>query len=267
MFVYLFIQDVQPAIFTNGNGADMEPNIYFNPVSKKRVSEVVYEQIFEKISNKELKQGDRLPSERELAAQFNCGRPSVREALRMLQQDDLIEIDVGANGGAIIKHSIMESAIYPVLRLVGTGDISISDMIQYRRYNDTACLMMAIDNATDNDIKKMQQIMFDYEKHLNNQTKIHKIDKSFHNALAEASHNNMCLLVSKIITSLSTDLFYNIAEQKDADEVNMHNKLAFENHSRMLQCIIDKDKDSVEEIAIGAAELLRKVIYHFNTID
>ena len=145
----------------------MEPNIYFNPVSKKRVSEVVYEQIFEKISNKELKQGDRLPSERELAAQFNCGRPSVREALRMLQQDDLIEIDVGANGGAIIKHSIMESAIYPVLRLVGTGDISISDMIAYRKFNDTACLQMAIDNATEQDVKTLQQIMFDYEKHLN----------------------------------------------------------------------------------------------------
>ena len=245
----------------------MEPNIYFNPVSKKRVSEVVYEQIFEKISNKELKQGDRLPSERELAAQFNCGRPSVREALRMLQQDDLIEIDVGANGGAIIKHSIMESAIYPVLRLVGTGDISISDMIAYRKFNDTACLQMAIDNATEQDVKTLQQIMFDYEKHLNNPNKIHKIDKSFHNALAAASHNNMCLLVSKIITSLSTDLYYNIAEQKDPDDVNNHNRQAFENHSRMVECIANKDKGAAEEIATEAAELLREVIYHFNTID
>ena len=243
----------------------MESNVYFTPVSKKRVSEVIYEQIFEKISSKELKPGDRLPSERELAKQFNCGRPSVREALRMLQQDDLIEIDVGVNGGAIIKHSIMESAIYPVLRLVGTGDISISDMIDYRKYNDTACMHLAIKQATSSDIKKMEQILSDYEKHLDNPDKIHTIDKSFHDAMAKSSHNNMCLLVSKIITSLSTDHFYNIIDQKDVAEVNVHNRKAYENHARMLQVIVNKDTELVDEVATEASDILRTVITKFNT--
>ena len=243
----------------------MESNIYFNPVAKKRVSEVIYEQIFEKISTKELKPGDRLPSERELASQFGCGRPSVREALRMLQQDDLIDIDVGANGGATIKHSILESAVHPIQRLVGVGAISLHDLIVYRKYNDKACMELAIQNATADDVKKLQQIIFDYEKNLSNPAKVHKIDKSFHEVFAKASHNNVCLLVAKIITSFSTDLFYNLTEQQDPEEVNLVNKRAFENHKKIVEAIRDKNYAVIDELATEAAQQFGDSISHFDS--
>ncbi len=245
----------------------METNIYFNPVSKKRVSEVIYEQIFEKISSKELRPGDRLPSERDLAAQFGCGRPSVREALRMLQQDDLIVIDVGANGGATIKHSIMESAIHPIQRLVGVGAISLADLITYRKYNDKACMELAMKNATTDDIKKLQQILFDYEKYLSNPDKVHQIDKSFHDTLAKASHNNMCLLVAKIITSFSTELFYNLSDQKDINIVNAVNKEAYENHFKIFEAIKAKDYDAIDRLTTESAENFGSAISQFNDID
>lgn len=47
--------------------------------------------------------GDRLPPERELAEMFQRSRPVVREALRMLQQEGLIETAVGSSGGAVIR--------------------------------------------------------------------------------------------------------------------------------------------------------------------
>ena len=68
-----------------------------------RASEVIYDQIYLKIASGDLRPGDTLPSERELAEQFHRSRPSVREALRMLQQDGLLKISFGSAGGAVVQ--------------------------------------------------------------------------------------------------------------------------------------------------------------------
>lgn len=75
----------------------------FTPAKTQRASEAIYNQIYPKIVSGELKPGDRLPPERELAEMFQRSRPVVREALRMLQQDGLLETSVGSAGGAVIR--------------------------------------------------------------------------------------------------------------------------------------------------------------------
>ena len=67
----------------------------FTPAKTQRASEAIYNQIYPKIISGELRPGDRLPPERELAEMFQRSRPVVREALRMLQQEGLIETAVG----------------------------------------------------------------------------------------------------------------------------------------------------------------------------
>ena len=57
----------------------------FTPAKTQRASEAIYNQIYPKIISGELRTGDRLPPERELAEMFQRSRPVVREALRMLQ--------------------------------------------------------------------------------------------------------------------------------------------------------------------------------------
>ena len=75
----------------------------FTPAKTQRASEAIYNQIYPKIISGELRPGDRLPPERELAEMFQRSRPVVREALRMLQQEGLIETAVGSSGGAVIR--------------------------------------------------------------------------------------------------------------------------------------------------------------------
>ena len=64
----------------------------FTPAKTQRASEAIYNQIYPKIISGELRPGDRLPPERELAEMFQRSRAVVREALRMLQQEGLIGI-------------------------------------------------------------------------------------------------------------------------------------------------------------------------------
>src|SRR5437868_15156919 len=74
----------------------------FAPVSVARASSSIADQIRQAIVTGQLKEGERLPPERELAEQFGVSRVTVRDALRALEAMGLIEVRVGARGGAFI---------------------------------------------------------------------------------------------------------------------------------------------------------------------
>ena len=96
----------------------------FTPAKTQRASEAIYNQIYPKIISGELRPGDRLPPERELAEMFQRSRPVVREALRMLQQEGLIETAVGSSGGAVIRGVSLKSVEEPLKNLVAMGAIN-----------------------------------------------------------------------------------------------------------------------------------------------
>ena len=62
----------------------------FHPIKTVRASEAIYEQIKDRIISGELKPGDRLPSERNMMELFQRSRPTIREALRMLERSGYI---------------------------------------------------------------------------------------------------------------------------------------------------------------------------------
>jgi len=68
---------------------------FLKPVRRIKVSDDIYHQIVFYISKADLKPGDRLPSERELAELFSSGRSAVREALRYLEALQIIEMHQG----------------------------------------------------------------------------------------------------------------------------------------------------------------------------
>ncbi|MFR3922117.1 MAG: FadR/GntR family transcriptional regulator [Dysosmobacter welbionis] len=111
----------------------------FTPAKTQRASEAIYNQIYPKIISGELRPGDRLPPERELAEMFQRSRPVVREALRMLQQEGLIETAVGSSGGAVIQGVSLKSVEEPLKNLVAMGAINLDELLEYRHINDRSC--------------------------------------------------------------------------------------------------------------------------------
>jgi DNA-binding transcriptional regulator YhcF (GntR family) len=65
------------------------------PLARKKLSEMVEEELEQMIRRREFAEGDALPSERELMEFFNVGRPSVREALAALKRKGLVQINNG----------------------------------------------------------------------------------------------------------------------------------------------------------------------------
>jgi DNA-binding transcriptional regulator YhcF (GntR family) len=78
----------------------------------------VVEQVRAAIIDGSILAGERLPSERELAEQFGVSRATLREALRALEALGLIEIRVGANGGAFATDGALERSVESLRHVV-----------------------------------------------------------------------------------------------------------------------------------------------------
>lgn len=79
----------------------------FTPIESKRLVDVVEAKLEERILDATFADGDKLPSEEQLAAQFGVGRRSIREALKVLEAKGLVEVQMGI--GAIVKRNDLDS--------------------------------------------------------------------------------------------------------------------------------------------------------------
>src|SRR6266498_379766 len=92
----------------------------FTPVRPARVSHDIVHQIKTQIFTGHLPAGNRLPSENELGDQFGVSRTTVRDALRVLESQGLIDIKVGAGGGAFVaapRHETVSESLSNMLKL------------------------------------------------------------------------------------------------------------------------------------------------------
>src|SRR5437773_2816492 len=140
----------------------------YTPIQSVRVFEQVAEQIEKRILDGELRNGDRLPPERDLAEQFHVSRTAVREAMKILAQKGLIEMRPG-RGTIVIDgaHEAMQHSIGLVMKLK-LGEVGGSDnLVEVREILETEIAALAAARATDRDIAAMRECVKVMEDHLN----------------------------------------------------------------------------------------------------
>lgn len=116
----------------------------------------IVDQIRERLKSEELKPGDRLPSERHLAEQFDVSRNTVREALRMLEIAGLIEIRKGATGGAFIASNGPGKVATGLSGMLSLMAFNISDLTEVRLWLGTLITRLACERATGEDLERLQ---------------------------------------------------------------------------------------------------------------
>jgi GntR family transcriptional repressor for pyruvate dehydrogenase complex len=88
----------------------------FFPIKTRKISDEVYKQIVSLISNGQLKPGDKIPSEREMASELGISRQSIREALNRAEVMGLIEVRQGE--GSFILSSVREPLKPPLTVII-----------------------------------------------------------------------------------------------------------------------------------------------------
>jgi len=179
----------------------------FEPVERSRAFERVVEQIEQAIFSGELKPGDHLPSERVLVEQFQVGRSSVREALRILESIGLLRTQPGSPLGPQVSASTV-SGLHRMLRgFVRVQNVSLADLVQYRMISGSAANFLAAHLRTDAHLEQMSTAITEMEATESEATQqFAEADLHFHQAIADASGNSLLNVVGQVINDVIVDL-------------------------------------------------------------
>ena len=182
----------------------------FQKIEPERIAGTIQRQIETLILRGILRPGERLPSERDLAAQLNVSRPSLREALAELETQGLIETRPGA--GAYVAEVLGSAFAPPLVRLFSTHNEALFDYLAFRRDLEALTAERAAHYASDTDLKVIGTIFSKMEAaHEKRSPKEEAaLDADFHMAIVEASHNVVMLhMMRSMFELLREGVFYN----------------------------------------------------------
>ena len=167
------------------------------PIKSTRIYEEIIRQIKTLVAEGQLKSGDRLPPERDLAEKFRVSRASVREALRALESMGLIEIRAG--DGTFIKEISVEALIEPLALVIFTQRGAVAELFEARKILEPPIAALAAQRAAREEIQEMEHILEEQAKEIAAGRTGVRQDAAFHAAIAGAAHNRA---ISRIVTAL-----------------------------------------------------------------
>jgi len=172
------------------------------PIQSERLYEQIVSQIEQRIEAGDLKVGDQLPSERELAEQFAVSRTAVREAVKALRQKGLLEIRPGR--GTFITNGTSDTVRNSLGMLMKIGMTKGSgDLVEVREILEPEIAALAATRMTDEYISAMQEAVNIMDTALDNVDVFVEADLDFHLALAEGTQNLIIpILMDSIIDLL-----------------------------------------------------------------
>ena len=155
----------------------------FTRITNERLSDKVAQSIIEQIETGELKPGDKLPNELELAEELGISRGILREALTILQAREYIVRK--PKDGTLVNPDIME-----ILRSkngISLKEATYIDLLEMRECVEERVVEKVVDLASDEKILELEEFLNPIQEQINGNS----VDYYFHYKLAELSQNAM----------------------------------------------------------------------------
>jgi GntR family transcriptional regulator, transcriptional repressor for pyruvate dehydrogenase complex len=157
------------------------------PVRTARTFESAIEHLTEAIEQAGLRAGDRLPNEGVLAEQLGISKPTLRQALRVLELSGLIDVRRGKSGGIFVATDLVPSvAIFTAVKVEEEAAI---DVLRARRVLERAVAQEAMRVATAADLGGLERTVELLERHLGERPSVMRADAMFHRALVRGCRN------------------------------------------------------------------------------
>jgi len=212
----------------------------FKKVNRKRAYMEIVEQIRDLISSGEVKPGDRLPTERELASSFGVARPTVREAFSALEVLGLIDVRVGS--GAYVTGSSNSITATTIEMVNGESPV---DLYEVRMVIEPLAARKAAEYASDESVDKIEETLQAMQEQLEITGFSFELDRSFHMQIAEASGNKHLVEIFKYITTQMSKTPYLHFSEKNI-QIRGHAERVIEDHKKTVCAIREKNSKSAE---------------------
>ena len=216
------------------------PEFEIEPIRATRTFEAAIEHLTEAVERAGLRTGDRLPNESVLAAQLGISKPTLRQALRVLELSGLVDVRRGKTGGIFVSTDLVPAvALYSAVKL---EERSAVDVLRARRVLERAVVLEAARRATAADFTAIERTIELLERHLGERPSVMRADAMFHRALVRSCHN-------ETIQAAMQGVARGLAPIRDAYSGGVAtDRQTLDVHRRQLEAMRRRDERALETI-------------------
>lgn len=224
---------------------DLDPRRLRQPKKAERIADEVRHWIV----RHQLNPGDRLPNEKALIAQLQSSRGTVREALKILEAQGLIEITPGAGGGARVALIRYESAHYQLKNFFYFQPLSWAQVYDFRLEVEPPAAALATPHLTDEDIAALEHTVARCHDGLHgriSRSEHRRMEGLFHRIISLRCPNPLLRFNSLFITDMLSDFvrFRDIIGTENEDFAHE----CLDSHQELMALLRKRQPDGVREL-------------------
>lgn len=220
---------------------------------------IVVDYFKKKIIAGDLKPGEKLPPEREIAEELGVSRNSVREAIRFMDMTGVISSQQGS--GNYITCDFQNSLEETMGMMFAMDQINYIQISQMRSALERLAFVLALDHASEEEICLMEDCVNKLDKSTDANTN-NELDKKIHYTLARASGNILILDIleacSSVIDSFVKDL------RREIIQNDFRKKILNDCHHRIVRALREHDQDEGVQALQEHFALIDEILQEWN---
>jgi DNA-binding FadR family transcriptional regulator len=217
-----------------------------------KAAELIAGHLRRQIVRHELSEGESLPSEADLMAEFEVSRPTLREAYRILESEGLITVRRGARGGARVHMPRGDIAARYTASVLQANGVLLSDVYEARTIIEAPAGGILAARRSAEDIATLKQINEKADAAADDPVAFLDAHHQFHNAVSDLAGNQTIALLARMIDAILDAADVQHVEARLADETEIRaGKRAQRTHVKFIDLLESGD-------SLGAEKLWRK---------
>jgi len=225
------------------------------PPKKERLPDTIASQIKTLIFSNNVEEGQKLPSERDLADQLEVSRVVVRDALRSLEQSGLIEIRPGSSGGSFVTYNLYKPFFNSIYDLFREGKLTLHHFYEVREAIECYSIKLAVKRVTTEDLHRLQIINKRLIDDIEDKTKLRENNLAFHLAIADISGNPLIKMMVQSLIELLNTLY---PQSRQSSE---YIRNTFHRHEAIIQALKERDGEQCEKLMAIDTEYTKKLVF------
>ncbi len=210
--------------------------------ARPRAFHAIVDQIRDDIIQGRRRPGDRLPPEQVLAQQFKLSRSGVREALRVLEFQGLVDVRHGYAGGVFVAKQGLTHVLRALNMSLQLGQLEVDELYEARILIEPTIIRLAVQHADDAIMQQLEANIQRAKDLIASGRDAFATNLEFHAVLAQASGNRVLALVMQALVELLDGLDRQYPTNRRVS------RKAVDDHTDLIQAMRTRKPDRAEQL-------------------
>ena len=228
-----------------------EPPTYLKNLKKESVVQSVLNVLTDAMRNKDLKPGDQIPPEPELAASMGVARSSVREAIKILTYLGVLESK--RSEGTFVCDGFKESMIDPMVYGIILNQDSFDNLMELREMTEAGMMRLAMKKYDEEQLQALESLLERMRRALeggeNTVDNFFQVDNQFHDQIAQMGKNPLADKVNRVVRTLTYAMRY---ETVSAMIRGGRGAELLEAHRALYRALKERDNSNLTQVVRGS---------------